>query len=639
MRTSTQIDLEGLLGPLAGSSPSGRDLVWEPEYDAIREARRSEDESLEQGAWRRKPKAAEWPRVIELAEDCLGQKSKDLRIATWMAEALTRLHGFAGLRDGLLLLQGLLERFWDTLHPALDDGGDPEARAGALAYLNGPGQLPLAIRGVPLTDGGAEERYSYLHWEAARASANAARGGEGTGRDDVTPDRLDAAVSRSSRRFYEGLGDDLERALDAFKALDESVRRRLGLDAPSLADIRRALDDCRGIVGPLLEAKRRQEPDPSPGPTAAAADEDRPAGAPNDRPPDATRAGAPAPVDPPAMPPEPPPISRRDDPIADVGDAHRRILDAAAYLRRNDPGNPVPFAVVRALRLAEICIRPRPHGPGDRPAPAGEGRRALRRLAAEGSWDELREEAERALARPEGRDWLDAHRLAIVALEAGTPDVDLSACATVARVLLRALLSEVPDLPGAELDDGTPAASPETRAWLEAEGLVGARRDDPSPAPPAVDPCPADAPDRSDGTESDQADTWDRAARAVDEGRVRDGIALLHDAASAARSGRETFALRLRVAELCLRAGHPRAALPLLEDLARQVDGFQLEQWEDASFNTRVWDALYRCLRAGGAGSAADAADRLDRAYARLCRLDVGRALACGDGGATLAGE
>jgi type VI secretion system protein ImpA len=637
MMIPTQIDLEGLLGPLAGSSPSGRELVWEPEYDAIREARRFEDESLEQGAWRRKPKAAEWPKVVELAEDCLRQKSKDLRIAAWMAEALTRLHGLAGLRDGLLLLQGLLERFWDTLHPTLDDG-DPEARAGALAYLSGPGQLPLAIRAAPLTDGGAEERYSSLHWVAARAPANSARGAEGTGRDDVTLDQLEAAVARSSRRFYEGLGDDLGRALDAFEALDETVRRRLGLDAPSLADIRRALDDCRGILVPILEAKRRQEPDLGPGPAAPAAAEDWPAEVPRDRPPDAARAMAPAPADSPAMPPDPPPIPRRDDPIADVGDAHRRILDAAAYLRRNDPGNPVPFAVVRALRLAEVCIRPRPHDPGDRPAPTGEVRRALRRLAAEGSWDELREEAERTLARPEGRDWLDAHRLAIVALEAGTPDVDLSACATAARILLRALLSEVPDLPGAELDDGTPAASPETRAWLEAEGLVGARHEEPSPALPAVDPCPADAPARSDGTEPDQADAWDRAARAVDEGRVREGIALLHDAASAARSGRETFALRLRVAELCLRAGHPRAALPLLEDLTRQVDAFHLEQWEDASFSVRAWDALYRCLRAGGAGSAADAADRLDRAYARLCRLDVGRALACGDGGAAQAG-
>ena len=39
--------------------------------------------------------------------------------------------------------------------------------------------------------------------------------------------------------------------------------------------------------------------------------------------------------------------------------------------------------------------------------------------------------------------------------------------------------------------------------------------------------------------------------------------------------------------------GNHRVALPLSEELARQVDEFRLEQWEDESLIARVWVRLY----------------------------------------------
>src|SRR4051795_9973046 len=98
MATPPILDLESLLVPIAPDSPSGRSLAYEPEYDAIKEARRAEDDTL-QGDWQRKAKTAQWDRVITLGSDLLKRKSKDLRVAAWMTEALTKLHGFAGLRD------------------------------------------------------------------------------------------------------------------------------------------------------------------------------------------------------------------------------------------------------------------------------------------------------------------------------------------------------------------------------------------------------------------------------------------------------------------------------------------------------------------------------------------------------------
>ena len=70
-------------------------------------------------------------------------------------------------------------------------------------------------------------------------------------------------------------------ARDAFTALDQSTDERFGRDAPSLTAIRKALDDCRLVIEPIVEAKRELEPSPDDEPEAddeAGADtEDEPA--------------------------------------------------------------------------------------------------------------------------------------------------------------------------------------------------------------------------------------------------------------------------------------------------------------------------------------------------------------------------
>src|SRR5262245_3415084 len=113
MATPPTIDLDALLVPIAGDNPSGRNLKYEPDYDALRDARRTEDDTL-QGDWQRDAKTAQWDVVIELASDLLKRGSKDLQIAAWMTEALTKMHGFAGLRDGLRLIHTLQQAFWDS---------------------------------------------------------------------------------------------------------------------------------------------------------------------------------------------------------------------------------------------------------------------------------------------------------------------------------------------------------------------------------------------------------------------------------------------------------------------------------------------------------------------------------------------
>src|SRR5947207_8308354 len=135
MSTVTEaIKIEALLEPIAGDNPAGENLQYAGLHDEIREARYSED-NLEQGDWKREIKSADWQQVASLATEALATRTKDLQVCAWLAEALVKLYGFTGLYDGLKLMRGLNEQFWENLYPEIDKG-DLEARANSLAWMD-----------------------------------------------------------------------------------------------------------------------------------------------------------------------------------------------------------------------------------------------------------------------------------------------------------------------------------------------------------------------------------------------------------------------------------------------------------------------------------------------------------------------
>jgi type VI secretion system protein ImpA len=271
MATPPIIAVEEWLVPIPGVNPSGRNLAYEPEFDAIRNARRSEDATL-QGDWKHEAKTADWDAVLALSESCLRTKTKDLQAAAWVTEALARLHGFAGVRDGLGLLRGIQSRFWDTYSPEIDDG-DLESRYGPFVFLNDARMLPYLILNTPLTRGLDVETYSYLRYRESRETDNLIKKNPDKAKTILAERRItakvfDDQVSQTPRRFYETLVDDLRQAIDAFRAFDEDTDARFGKLAPSIMNVGKALDDCLRLLEPILAAKRLQEPDPEvlPGP-------------------------------------------------------------------------------------------------------------------------------------------------------------------------------------------------------------------------------------------------------------------------------------------------------------------------------------------------------------------------------------
>ena len=94
-------------------------------------------------------KVSDNAQVIKLTTDLLTNKTKDLQLAAWLTEAWLKQRGFGGLKDGLALCCGLVDKFWDTLYPEMEDG-DAESRGAPLGFVGVKLDIPLKL--VPVVE-------------------------------------------------------------------------------------------------------------------------------------------------------------------------------------------------------------------------------------------------------------------------------------------------------------------------------------------------------------------------------------------------------------------------------------------------------------------------------------------------------
>src|SRR3954466_16038903 len=98
-------DFETLTAPIPGPNPAGRSVPFELRQK-LDEARKEVDPSsfaADDPLRPPEPIRADWPFIKKTTQQILTTTSKDLLITARLTEALTRLHGYAGVRDGLHL--------------------------------------------------------------------------------------------------------------------------------------------------------------------------------------------------------------------------------------------------------------------------------------------------------------------------------------------------------------------------------------------------------------------------------------------------------------------------------------------------------------------------------------------------------
>ena len=581
--------LAPLLAAIPGDNPSGRPIRDDPVYEKIRDARR-EDDDADQGAWQRARKVADHAMVVKLTTEVLSTTSKDLQLASWWTESMLKREGVVGLLDGVTLMHRLLLEYWDTVYPELEDG-DPSLRAGPLDFVGM--KLVESLRAAPCTAGkhgfrqyetalliGTEEEVRNDDARRLARDAHAAKG-------EPVIEQVLASVDATPKAWYVDLSRTIADTSAEVYALDAVGNDRFVEEAPSFRRLLDTLESVQRTADALLARRRAQEPDDD-GSGDATGDGDA-AGA----------SGIAATLG--AIP-------------TSEADAGARVVVAARYLRRVRPTDPVPYALLRALRWQSLSA---PDAGRDVPSPAllhappTAERARLKGLVLEQRHEDLLDGVEELLGATGGGAWLDAQRWALEAAQ--SLGDDFVPVVQVMRNALRQLLTTFPGLPHAMLLDETPVANAETLAWLERSGLLrgsGARAGADSSALEGMPFTP-------------HRPMLDRARAEMAGGRLDRGVALLMADVVRERNERARFLRRLELVTVLVDAGRADIAMPIVEQLLEQLERHKLEAWEDGGV---VAQALVLACRAIDANSGN--ASRRRELYLRICLLDPIAALA-----------
>lgn len=574
-----------LLAPIPGENRAGANLEYESVYDEIKDARYQDPVNPEL-------KSADWRRVIKLAEDALAEQTKDLQIAVWLTEALAHREGFAGFRQGIELLAGLIDGFWDDLYPPIEDG-DVEVRLAPLNWLEDVSDrreqhfvpalrlVPLNKRNHDFTDY-TDSRKVPTEREAAEDSKKQAERAALLAEKKVPPEDFEAGCAEAGKQFYKDLLADLEGCLEGLETLRKRGGEKAGKAAPGYAPVRTFLEEARDAVGGILKRRLEEDPDPAepepdvPDPLAPESAAEGSEGA--------------------AVPQTP----RSWD------EAGARLSDLARFLRSERPTDPAAYLMVRGFRWGELRAGGEEPDPRLLAAPPTEIRTRLKRLMLDGQWAELLEAGEKIMATPYGRAWLDLQRYVITACDA--LGADFAGVGTAIRAALRSLLDELPRLPTLSLMDDSPTANAETRTWLAEQRLVADGGDGSGEEQP---------PRRKEAAGLDE-----RLVAQLSRSQPARAIELLMRAASQEQSERSRFLRRAHAARIMVQSGMEQVAMPILQELIDQIDRHALEDWEAGETVAEPLGLLYRCMERTNGD-----ADARSGLYLRVCRLDPMQAL------------
>ncbi|NJD11749.1 MAG: hypothetical protein FIB01_15355 [Gemmatimonadetes bacterium] len=294
------------------------------------------------------------------------------------------------------------------------------------------------------------------------------------------------------------------------------------------------------------------------------------------------------------------------------GDPASWIAAAAVRLRAERPLAPAAYLLLRGFRWGELRAGGDRIDPRLLAAPGTDTRTKLKALLLDARWAELLEAGENVMAQPYGRGWLDLQRYVLTACDA--LGREYFPVASAIRSELRALLRDLPSLPGLTLMDDSPTANRETMVWLGDQQLLaeGAEPEQPTEAAPMVG----------------RRDVYDIAQDRVRAGDSHGAMQLLMNAASQEKTPRARFVRRAQAAAVMVGAGLEAVALPILKELLDQVDEHKLEEWEAGEMIADPLALLYGCAYRTGAEDV-----DLTALYTRVCRLDPMAAIRLGGGG------
>jgi type VI secretion system protein ImpA len=314
-----------LLAPISVEDASGPNLEYDPEFAKLERTAQGKPEQ-QMGATIVPAEDPDWKVVAKDAQALL-TRSKDLRVAVHLTKALLRVGALEGLSESLAVLRGLIDGYWDTVHPRLDpdDDNDPTMRMNALAALvDGP--TLAALRSTPLVSSRALGKYSLRDLAVATGELPPAAGQEA-----VTMGTIEGAFDSIELEALTATTAAAKNALDDVNTIETLVTEKVG---GSRAVNLSKLSQLLAAAHKQLSAAMGRRGGAAAGEATAAGDTGGAAG------------DAGAPVRRSGMPGQ---VNTREDVL-------KALEQIIAYYERNEPSHPLPIVMKRARRMVTMSF-------------------------------------------------------------------------------------------------------------------------------------------------------------------------------------------------------------------------------------------------------------------------------------------
>ncbi|WP_093441091.1 type VI secretion system protein TssA [Variovorax sp. 770b2] len=330
----SEIDL--LQSPVEGSLPCGEDLEYDPDFMALQQATTGKREQ-QFGTTIIPAEPPDWARVERIARQ-LCERTRDLRVLVPLTLAWTETRGLSGYVDGLRLVDAVLQKFWNDVHPRVADDGfeDPLPRMNALAALAEAEGLGRSVRDARLLDDGGSS-VSLRQVEALLDSSKA---------DQIDYPGGIGRLREAARRAHEKATPQvvaLRAALELLQRIRETSERALGQSwAPDFSRLERSLRTVVQLMPeqapPEPAASVSHEGDAHAQGTAQGAVAGAQAAASG-----AANVGAGLRA-----------TSIKEIEISSRDDVQVLLEKACQYMERTEPSHPAPMLIRRAQRLLDL---------------------------------------------------------------------------------------------------------------------------------------------------------------------------------------------------------------------------------------------------------------------------------------------
>ncbi len=389
--------VQSYLEPVPGDSPAGNDAGSEEEYFKL---------SMEI------PKTQpDYKKCIEFSEIILKEKSKDIKVASWLCFALFRTEKIKGLKEGLSILYNLLNKFGNNLFPA-----NPLHRSKAIQFIN-------------------TSRFFKLVEKEDINRSNAA--------DIIDAEKsLTQIIKECERLFPDNIPvlKSLKETLDDLAEKGKSLIAPPKKEEPAKEIIEEEKTESKIEIAPSGKIEESQKLQPALGPTSASIKEIKPA--------------------------------NEKDAISQLRQILTFFYETQqdGVKKEKIPENYFVFGLGRQLQWSKIIKPPEIEKVTQIETPNQVIRTKIKEWFSGGNWDALipRIELSFLKANSEFPYWLDAQRFVVKALE--QKGGIYNQAAEDIKIHLARLLQRIPDLPHLIFKDKqTPFADDETVKWINEE--------------------------------------------------------------------------------------------------------------------------------------------------------------------------